>query len=61
MKHVKAFIKWSTGLQYTYKIEYPTWPRINSFAAHLDTIHHIEYYKFTNEKNKVLLEKERLK
>lgn len=59
MKHVKAFIKWNTGLQYTYRIDFPTWDRINSFASHLDAISQVEYYKFTNDKNKVILEKEK--
>lgn len=59
MKHVKLFVQWSTGLEYTYKIEFPSWTRIKSFAKHLDSIHYVKFYKFTNDKNKVILEKEK--
>jgi len=53
---MKAYfkVKWSHGFEYTIEINPGTVRLIESYARHLDSIHLIDSYIVTNEKNQLI-------
>lgn len=56
-KYVNILVRWDHGFEYTTKMPFPSNQRINSWASHLNNIRYIEYFEITDDKKKVILDK----